>query len=127
LHTYLRVADLRHTTVWGLQGLWLKDSLRGEAIQKDEWLEFPGEVDRVYYKAAGPLQVVQEEQKTSLEQAGFTDAVVWNPGPEKCLTLEDMEPDGYLEFVCVEAAAVETPVKLGPGESWLGTQKVTTG
>jgi glucose-6-phosphate 1-epimerase len=125
LHTYVRVADLHHTTVWGLKGLWLKDSVKGEAIQKDEWLEFPGEVDRMFFKAANPLQVVQEQQKTSLEQAGFTDVVIWNPGPEKCLTLEDMEPDGYLQFVCVEAAVVEQPVRLGPGESWVGMQKLT--
>lgn len=127
LHTYLHVAELRNTTVWGLKGLWLKDSVAGEsdAIQKDEWLAFPGEVDRMYFKAVKPVQVVQEQQKTSLEQAGFTDVVVWNPGPEKCLTLEDMQPEGYLEFVCVEAAAVEAPVKLGPGESWTGTQRLT--
>jgi glucose-6-phosphate 1-epimerase len=127
LHTYLRVADLRHTTAWGLKGLWLKDNASAghEAIQKDEWLAFPGEVDRIYFKAANPVQVVQEQQKTSLEQAGFTDVVAWNPGPDKCLTLEDMQPDGYLEFVCVEAAVVETPVRLGPGGSWAGTQKLT--
>jgi len=127
LHTYLRVADVRQTTVWGLQGLWLTDSAHGgrDAIQKDEWVDFPGEIDRIYLKAIKPVQVMQEEQQITLQQTGFADAVVWNPGPEKCLTLEDMQPDGYLEFVCVEAASVEKPIRLSAGESWLGTQKLT--
>src|SRR5687767_13189489 len=127
LHTYLRVADVRHATVWGLKGLWLTDAADGdrEAIQKEEWLDFPGEVDRSYLKAVKPVQVMQEEHKTILEQSGFTDVVVWNPGPDKCLTLTDMQPNGYLQFVCIEAAAIEKPIKLAPGASWIGTQKLT--
>jgi glucose-6-phosphate 1-epimerase len=132
LHTYLRVSDLRHTTVGGLKGLWLADrtkpsagqALVREVIQKDEWLEFPGEVDKLYFEAVNPVHVVQQKRKTSLEQGGFSDMVVWNPGPEKCAAFKDMQPDGYLEFVCVEAAAVEKPVELEPGESWMGMQKL---
>ena len=127
LHTYLRVTDLNLTSVWGLQGLWLTDSAsqNREAIQKDEWIDFPGEVDRIYSKAVKPLQVMQEERKTRLEQKGFTDVVIWNPGPEKCAALKDMEPLGYREFVCVEAAAVEKPVRLAPGRTWTGSQTIT--
>ena len=126
LHTYLQVTDLHLASVWGLQGLWLTDSANQgrEAIQKDEWVDFPAEVDRIYSRALKPVHLMQEEKRTSLEQTGFTDVVVWNPGAEKCATLKDMEPDGYLQFVCVEAAAVEKPVRLSPGESWVGTQKL---
>ncbi len=128
LHTYLRVADLSESSVWGLQGLHFEDAAAGyrPTLQEDEWITFPGEIDRVYFKAANPVQVVQEHVKTSIEQTGFGDVVVWNPGPEKCAALKDMPPDGYREFVCVEAAAVEQPVKLAPGESWVGTQTLVT-
>ncbi len=124
LHTYLRVSNLGETSIWGLKGLRFSDSVNNEplSVQKDEWLTFPGEVDRIYFKAATPVQVVQEHTKIGLEQAGFTDVVVWNPGPEKCAALKDMQPDGYLEFVCIEAVVVEQPVKLAPGENWTGTQ-----
>lgn len=127
MHTYLRIADLHLASVWGLQGLWLTDTANGnrEAIQKDEWVDFPGEVDRVYSKALKPLHLMQEEQKTRIEQAGFPDAVVWNPGPEKAAALKDLEPNNYLEFVCVEAAVAEKPVRLAPGKSWTGSQKIT--
>ena len=50
--------------------------------------------------------------------------IAWNPGPEKCAALKDMLPDGYLQFVCIEAALIETPVMLTTGESWLGTQRL---
>jgi glucose-6-phosphate 1-epimerase len=126
LHTYLRVADLRESSVWGLEGLRYSDSAHNNLkfTQDDEWLVFPGEVDRIYYQAAGPVQVVQEQGKTVIEQSGFSDVVVWNPGPEKCAALKDMPTDGYLEFVCVEAAVIEKPVRLAPGQSWVGTQTI---
>lgn len=124
LHTYLRISDLRETSVWGLQGLRYSDSAAGgcKSTQADEFLLFPTEVDRIYFDAGRPVQVLQEHSKTVVEQSGFSDVVIWNPGAEKCATLKDMEPDGYLEFVCVEAALIGKPVHLAPGHSWLGTQ-----
>lgn len=130
LHTYLRVSNLRHTTIGGLKGLWFVDrtnpstGIVREAIQKEEWLGFPGEVDRLYFETIHPVQLVHDKQKINLEQTGFRDMVVWNPGPEKCAASKDMQPDSYLEFACVEAAAVEKPVRLGSGESWVGTQRL---
>jgi glucose-6-phosphate 1-epimerase len=130
LHTYLR-ADLRRTTIGGLKGVWFADrtkpstgGIKREATQKDEWLKFPGEVDSVYFDVVHPVQLVQDEQKTSVVKSGFSDVVVWNPGPEKCAASKDMLPESYLEFVCIEAAAVEKPINLGPGESWSGMQKL---
>ena len=87
LHTYLRVPDLRRTTIGGLKGVWFADrtkpstgGIKREATQKDEWLKFPGEVDSVYFDVIHPVQLVQDEQKTSVVKSGFSDVVVWNPG-----------------------------------------------
>src|SRR4029078_8968551 len=102
------------------------DSTQGghTSTQEDKLLTFPGEIDRAYYRATAPVQLVEDGQITSLEQTGFTDVVTWNPGPQKCAALKDMDPDGYLQFVCIEAAVVEKPGKLGMGESWLGVQRM---
>jgi glucose-6-phosphate 1-epimerase len=130
LHTYLRLRDLRHAAVGGLKGVWLADrtntstDIKRETIQKDEWLKFTGEVDSIYFDVIDPVQLVQGEQKLTVDKSGFSDVVVWNPGPEKCAASKDMLPDGYLEFVCIEAVAVEKPIKLEPGESWVGMQKL---
>jgi glucose-6-phosphate 1-epimerase len=130
LHTYLRVHDVQHTSVGGLKGVWFADrtkpsaGIKREATQQNERVEFPGEVDSVYFEVVHPVQLVQDEKKITLEKSGFSDVVVWNPGREKCAASKDMLPDSYLEFVCVEAAAVEKPIKLEPGASWTGTQKL---
>jgi len=130
LHTYLRVRDLHQATIGGLKGVWLADrtntstDIKRETIQKDEWLKFPGEVDSIYFDVVDPVHLVQVEQKTTVEKSGFSHVVVWNPGPEKCAASKDMLPYSYLEFVCIEAVAVEKPIKLEPGESWVGMQKL---
>ena len=58
-----------------------------------------------------------------LAQEGFTDTVVWNPGREKAAAMPDLG-EGYRAMLCVEAAAVEPPVRLRPGERWEGVQAV---
>ena len=117
LHTYLRVDDLRTVSIHGLQGLRFSDSANGdrESIQSNELLTFPSEIDRIYFKAAAPVELRAGPVRSLLTQTGFTDVVTWNPGPEKCAALKDMLPDGYLQFVCIEAALIETPVTLAPG------------
>ena len=124
LHTYLRVKDVRTAAVLGLQGCRYLDEtharqeMRGEALR----VTFAGEVDRTYLDSPSRLQLVDASHSLAIHAAGFPDTVVWNPGPEKCATLADMEENGYLQFVCVEAAAAGQPVRLAPGETWRGTQ-----
>ena len=58
----------------------------------------------------------------SIESAGFSDTVIWNPGPEKCAALPDMPAEGWQHMLCIEAAQVLKPVTLGPDEEWSGRQ-----
>ncbi len=127
LHTYLRVGDARQVSIRGLQGLRFSDSANNkhESTQEDALLTFPTEIDRAYYRSAAPVQLIDGRKITNLEQSGFADVVAWNPGPQKCAALKDMQPGGYLQFVCIEAAVIEKPVMLQPGESWLGIQRLT--
>lgn len=127
LHTYLRVDNLRKASVTGLSGLLYRDSANGEQEARENAyrVTFPNEVDRIYFETPSPLQLVDEKRTLSISAEGFPDAVIWNPGPEKCAKLADMEPDGYLQFVCVEAAAVAQPIRLAPGGIWRGTQTLS--
>jgi glucose-6-phosphate 1-epimerase len=125
LHTYFQVADVLTTTVEGLAGTRYHDTTVkpwAEGVQSETGVSFPGEVDRIYYAAPSPLFVRTPERSTRIETQGFPDGVVWNPGPEKCARLPDMQPDGYRSFVCVEAAAIGQPISLPPGSRWQGTQ-----
>jgi len=127
LHTYLLVDDVRGAIVRGLEGASFRDSAAGgvEKRQGDTELRVSGEVDRIYLGVDKPLEVKDALRRTRVAMRGFSDVVVWNPGAERGASLPDMDPSGWLRMLCVEAAVVGTPVKLGPGERWTGQQTLT--
>jgi glucose-6-phosphate 1-epimerase len=129
LHTYLRVDALAATGLHGLAGLQYWDAVAATTQpQQDEWLAPAGDLDRVYYQVDRDLLLTESrdsgERRLQIHQQGFSDAVVWNPGAEKCAALKDMPADGYLNMLCVEAAAIALPIDLVPGERWTGLQKL---
>ncbi len=126
LHTYLQVEEVRAAAVEGLDGLVYRDSANGEREVRETApaLTFPGEIDRVYLNLVTPLRLLSGSRTLSVESEGFPDAVLWNPGPEKGAALADLEPEGYLRFVCIEAAAAGKPVTLTPGGIWRGLQRL---
>jgi glucose-6-phosphate 1-epimerase len=130
LHTYLRVADLDAVSVEGLSGLRYFDSVKqAEALQRMDLL-LTGEkgvldLDRIYFGVKErPLLVAEDRRQVVVRAQGFDDAVLWNPGPERCARLADMPADGWSEMLCVEAACIGRPVELQAGESWVGRQSL---
>ena len=53
---------------------------------------------------------------------GFTDRVIWNPGPGHGLA--DVPDGAEAGFVCVEPARL-APVLLRPGDTWSGWMRLT--
>lgn len=130
LHTYLRVADLDAVSVEGLSGLRYFDSIKqAEALQRMDLL-LTGEkgvldLDRIYFGVKDRLLLVAEDRRqVVIRHQGFEDAVIWNPGPERCTRLADMPPEGWSEMLCVEAACIGRPIELQAGESWVGRQSL---
>ena len=125
LHSYLAVDAIDALAISGAEGQRYWDAVAGAdpeyPVQQGD-IVFQGEVDRVY--PALPRATLQQSshwlrvsQPASMEQT-----VVWNPGAALCATLHDLPADGYQRFVCVEAAQIDTPVRLEPGQGWLGGQ-----
>lgn len=126
LHTYLRVRDVRSASLTGLQRLRYRDCLaRTEQIDPQPALAFDGEIDRIYFDSARPLVLRDGERVMEVGSEGFLDAVVWNPGPQKCAQLADMPEGGWLEMLCIEAACIGEPVRVAPGQEWFGRQTLT--
>ncbi|KAK6137324.1 hypothetical protein DH2020_028928 [Rehmannia glutinosa] len=50
----------------------------------------------------------------------FVMTVVWNPWEKKSKTIIDFGNDEYKHMLCVDAAAIENPITLKPGEEWTG-------
>ncbi|MES2831430.1 MAG: D-hexose-6-phosphate mutarotase [Pseudomonadota bacterium] len=107
LHTYLRVSDLAISAVEGLQ---------------ETPVVFDTEVDRIYSQAPSSVRLLSVDQSIAVQQTGFNDTVIWNPGAGKAAALRDLQKEEYRHFVCIEAATIIQPIVLGPGTEWRGTQ-----
>lgn len=107
LHTYLAVGDVTQAVLTGV-------------LPEGAPLSLREPIDHIFEAVAGPVQLQSPLGALQLVQAGLGDVVVWNPG--SAARLVDLPDQGYLQFVCVEAAAVIQPVVLAPGTQWQGSQ-----
>jgi glucose-6-phosphate 1-epimerase len=124
LHTYLRVTEIGDVSVEGLDGIGFRDkTAEGRERVQDGPLTIGAPVDSVYQQAPDQL-VVREGQRRALEvsKAEFDDWVVWNPWASGAAEIDDLGDEEYRQMVCVEAAQVSRPVRLGPGQRWEGAQ-----
>lgn len=128
LHTYLRVGDATAARVRGLEAVAGQDNAAGGApfTSGGAPIGFGGEVDHLYLHVPGPVTLDDPSlgRAMRVEQAGFRDVVVWNPGPARAAALADLEPEGWRRYVCVEAVVAE-PVTVAPGVRWEGVQRLT--
>lgn len=124
LHTYLRVNRIEDVRIIGLQGTRYREGAN-DSIESALELFISRHIDRIYMNSAPELQLRQGRQEMLVQSTGFADTVIWNPWRELSDSLSDMEPDGYLRMVCVEAAAVGQPVQLAAGAVWRGSQRLT--
>ena len=108
LHTYHLVDQVGDVRIDGVQ---------------DGPLAIGDKLDQIFYGIDGRIALRTGAGTVELEQDGFTDAVVWNPGAAGAAALPDLADDEYQRFVCIEPAAIE-PVTLKGGERWRGRYRV---
>jgi glucose-6-phosphate 1-epimerase len=108
LHTYHQVEDVEAVRIDGVQA---------------ETLAIVDKLDEVFAHIPGPIAFDNGVDELVLEQQGFSDAVVWNPGAADAAALADMEDEEYRRFVCIEPALLE-PLVLEPGGAWRGEYKI---
>lgn len=109
LHTYFQVHDLAGVAI--------------EGIEKGK-LRLAEKIDRIYRQIGRPITLTHEGGLLTLEQQGFGDAVVWNPGQADTAALADMDNEEYRHFVCIEPARVDA-APLAGGATWRGAHQVT--
>ncbi len=128
LHTYLRVEDVTAARVLGLESLAARNNAAdGTPLAPlGAPLTFGGEVDQLFLEVPGPVTLDEPARGRAIhiDQTGFPDVVVWNPGPARAAALTDLEPEGWRRYACIEAVAAE-PVTIAPGTRWEGTQRLT--
>jgi len=111
LHTYHLVDQVADVRIDGVQ---------------DTELAIGDALDQIFYGIKGRTILRAGASTLTLEQDGFTDAVVWNPGAVNAAAVIDLEDDEYQRFVCIEPAVI-APATLQGGESWRGNYLVGPG
>lgn len=108
LHTYYAVEEFTQTVL--------------EGLPDESPLRFGPKLDNIY--AAPPaLTLAHPGGRLQLQQQGFTEWVVWNPGLEGATALTDMADDEWQRFVCIEPARVDKK-ELAAGATWTGTHSI---
>jgi glucose-6-phosphate 1-epimerase len=134
LHTYFRVADAERVHVTGLDGLTYSDKFDdfNEHVQRGDWnlqdARDPGRSDRIYANTGSRFELVDPtaQRKITLTTTGSKTLVVWNPGSEWIKTFADLPPDGWKQYVCLEAANCGNDViELGPDDSHVLQQSIS--
>ncbi|PPD88050.1 hypothetical protein GOBAR_DD15042 [Gossypium barbadense] len=77
-------------------------------------------VDWIYLSAPTKIAILDHEKNKD----GLPDDVVWNPWDKKAKALADFGDDEYKHMLCIEAATIEKPITLTPGEEWKGSQEL---
>lgn len=124
LHTYLAVQGADMAALHGLDGVALWDAVKSfsPAVQQGA-VALGEEIDRVYARVDHPLELRDAAGTLRISQdTAWPETVVWNPGPALCTTLPDMQAADWMHMLCVEAAAINQPVALHPGQQWQGAQ-----
>lgn len=122
--TYFSVSDISEVRVEGLETLDYLDNLRDRErfTEQGDALTFESEVDRVYLSSSDAVAIFDHEKKRTfvIRKEGLPDVVVWNPWDKKSRVITDFGDEDYKRMLCVDAAAIEKPITLKPGEEWTG-------
>ncbi|RYE43036.1 MAG: D-hexose-6-phosphate mutarotase [Hyphomicrobiales bacterium] len=125
LHTYLAVSAARHTKLHGLRGAEAEDALAERFFTvREEVLDLSPPIDSVYYNVGGPLLLTDAEHILHIEQSGFSDVVVWNPGAERAPAYPDLSAADIPRLLVVEAAQARDRLDLAPHATWRGMQRL---
>jgi glucose-6-phosphate 1-epimerase len=126
LHTYLAVGS-SGATVHGLAGRPAEDNAAGGAALTvpDGPLDALERRDIAVRGATGPVVLDDPELgRLAITATGFSDVVVWNPGPGHGLA--DVPEGAERGFVCIEPAAL-SEVHLFPERDWYGSVRLSVG
>ncbi|KAG6666706.1 putative glucose-6-phosphate 1-epimerase isoform X3 [Carya illinoinensis] len=128
-HTYFAITDISEVRVEGLETLDYLDYLKNKErfTEQGDAITFEAEVDKAYLSTPTKIAIIDHERKRTYElrKDGLPDAVVWNPWDKKAKATPDFGDNEYKQMLCVEAACVEKPITLKPGEEWRGRQELS--
>jgi glucose-6-phosphate 1-epimerase len=125
-HTYFQVKNIRETTLTNFKNVKYMDKVLNQVCDNtSETVKLVDQTDRVFYDAPEKVEIATGGDKTFLETVNFKDKVVWNTWEAGAKKMADLGDNDWVNYICVEAAAVKTPINLKQGESWSGTHRIS--
>ena len=105
LHTYFAVSDCGKVTVAGLEEAPYTIKGGPELPPSKDVLKIEGEVCRLYFPQSEEIVLTDPgwSRQILIEKKNSRSTLVWNPGPERCARITDLEDTEYKNFLCIEA------------------------
>ncbi len=106
LHTYFAVADVRTTSVTGLESATYLDKTDAQKQKQlpSTPLTLTGWSDWVFPGNGAKTTINDGSRTIEIAKSRSETTVVWNPWAEKSAAMADMSPDAWPHFLCVETA-----------------------
>eukprot|EP00871_Galdieria_phlegrea_P001240 jgi/Galph1/2116/GphlegSOOS_G784.1 len=124
-HNYFLVSDVSSCPVYGLENKAYIDRLNNdmENLHGEEnpaGFQVTQAVDRIYSSTPSELAIFDSNklQILTVRKWNLPDTTLWNP-----FGASGSDP-GWKNFLCLEPAAIKTPIHLSAGEEWTGSQVI---
>jgi len=125
-HPYFRVDNLLESWIEGLNdGCTAGLHLRSSNHMDVERHYFSNNGCEVLFPNCSSLRLVMPHKTLNIESEGFDEWMVWNPGKAISRSISDLPDDDWLRFVCIEPVTVTTPIRLGVGQKFRGSLKIS--
>jgi glucose-6-phosphate 1-epimerase len=106
-HTYFSVGDSTRATVTGLEQTEYLDKTDGSKRKRElsPFLLLTGETDRPYLNTKAPIDLSDPllNRRINIEKQNSNTTVIWNPWKTSIAKFTDMEPDDWLQMLCIES------------------------
>ena len=107
LHTYFNISDIAAVKLDGFDNSPYYEAFGDQLFQQaNTSLHSDIENNRRYIQHSGEAIITDPgyNRKIRIGKTGSKVTVVWNPGPITSKNFNDMRPDGYKNFICIEPA-----------------------
>lgn len=111
-HPYFAVPNLAGTQIRIASPVRVQDRLTGRPCEITDRVTFEGRELELEWSPWRDLRLESgDDSRMDIRSDDATHCVVWNPGPEKTASIDDLDADAFNRFVCIE------PGRLGPDTS----------
>jgi glucose-6-phosphate 1-epimerase len=120
-HSYFSVGDAQQISLIGLSDTDFLDKTDEfkPKHQIDTLLKLTRETDRTYLNTVTTINLDDPilKRRVTVCKANAKSTVIWNPWSELTAKLPDMDPNGWLNMICIETANITTnAITLAPGQ-----------